>query len=63
MRFVPVKSVDQQDLQSLDRARDRVINTRTALINHLRGLLAEYGIVLPQGAWRLGAQAPAGSGQ
>ena len=59
MRFVPVKSVEQQDLQSVHRARERVINTRTALINHIRGLLAEYGIVLPQGPWRLVAQAPA----
>ena len=52
MRFVPVKSTDQQDLQSLHRARDRLICQRTALINHTRGLLAEYGIVLPQGPWR-----------
>jgi transposase len=52
MRFVPVKSTDQQDLQSLHRARDRLIRQRTALINHTRGLLAEYGIVLPQGPWR-----------
>jgi transposase len=59
MRFVPVKSVEQQDLQTLHRTRERVITTRTALINHLRGLLAEYGIVLPQGPWRLVAQAPA----
>ena len=59
MRFVPFKSVDQQDLQSLHRARERVITTRTALINHLRGLLAEYGVVLPQGPWRLVNQAPA----
>ena len=43
MRFVPVKSVEQQDLQSVHRARERVSNTRTALINHIRGLLAEYG--------------------
>lgn len=57
MRFVPVKSMDQQDLQSLHRARDRLINQRTALINHTRGLLAEYGIVLPQGSWRFMAQA------
>jgi transposase len=48
MRFVPVKSTDQQDLQSLHRARDRLICQRTALINHTRGLLAEYGVVLPQ---------------
>jgi transposase len=59
MRFVPVKSSDQQDLQSLHRARDRLICQRTALINHTRGLLAEYGIVLPQGPWRFTAQAPA----
>ncbi len=59
MRFVPVKSTDQQDLQSLHRARDRLICQRTALINHTRGLLAEYGIVLPQGPWRFMAQAPA----
>jgi transposase len=58
MRFVPVKSTDQQDLQSLHRARDRLICQRTALINHTRGLLAEYGIVLPQGPGRFTAQAP-----
>lgn len=58
MRFVPVKSVDQQDLQSLHRARERLICQRTALINHTRGLLAEYGIVLPQGPWRFATQAP-----
>src|SRR5215831_12772677 len=57
MRFVPVKSTDQQDLQSLHRARDRLICQRTALINHTRGLLAEYGVVLPQGPWRFMAQA------
>ena len=59
MRFVPLKSLDQQDLQSLHRARERVVGDRTALINHTRGLLAEYGVVLPQGPWRFVAQAPA----
>ena len=59
MRFVPVKSTEQQDLQSLHRARERLVNERTALINHSRGLFAEYGIVLPQGSWRFEAQAPA----
>jgi transposase len=58
MRFVPVKSTDQQDVQSLHRARDRLICQRTALINHTRGLFAEYAIVLPQGPWRFTAQAP-----
>ena len=57
MRFVPVKTIEQQDLQSLHRARDRIIRTRTALINHMRGLFAEYGLVLPQGAGRFLAQA------
>jgi transposase len=59
MRFVPVKSADQQDLQSLHRVRERLIVQRTSLINHGRGLMAEYGIVLPKGAWRFVAQAPA----
>jgi transposase len=58
MRFVPVKSLDQQDLQSLHRARERLICERTALINHTRGLLGEYGVVLPQGPWRFAMQAP-----
>jgi transposase len=48
MRFVPIKEVEQQDLQSLHRARERVVKARTALVNEIRGLLAEYGIVLPQ---------------
>ena len=48
MRFVPIKEIDQQDLQALHRARERVVKARTALVNEIRGLLAEYGIVLPQ---------------
>lgn len=59
MRFVPVKSVAQQDLQSLHRVRERLIVQRTSLINHARGLLGEYGIVLAQGSWRFREQAPA----
>lgn len=52
MRFVPVKTTEQQDLQMLHRTRDRLITQRTALINHIRGLLAEYGVVIPVGAFR-----------
>jgi len=44
--FVAVKSLEQQDIQSLYRIRDRMIKSRTALANQLRGLLAEYGIIL-----------------
>ena len=47
MRFVPVKGLAQQDIQSLHRARERLMKGRTALVNELRGLLSEYGIVLP----------------
>lgn len=43
-RFVPVKSIEQQDLQSLHRIRERLIVQQTSLINHARGLLA-----VPQG--------------
>lgn len=46
MRFVAIKSVEQQDRQALHRVRQRLIGQRTALINQVRGLLAEYGIVV-----------------
>ena len=50
MRFVPVKSVAQQDLQALHRVRERLMKARTALINETRGRLHAYGIIVPQGA-------------
>ena len=49
MRYVAGKTIDQQDIQSLHRIRDRLISQRTALSNQIRGLLGEYGVVLPQG--------------
>jgi transposase len=49
MRFVPIKEVEHQDIQALHRVRDRLMGARTALVNEMRGLLAEYGIVLPKG--------------
>ena len=49
MRFVSIKSAEQQDIQSLHRYRQRVVEERTALANQIRGLLTEYGIVIPQG--------------
>jgi transposase len=48
MRFVPVKSEDQQALLMLHRVRDQLIGQRTATINALRGHLAEFGIVAAQ---------------
>jgi len=45
---VPIKQVEQQDLQALHRVRERLIKARTALVNEIRGLLNEYGMILPQ---------------
>lgn len=49
MRFVPIKSVEQQDVQNFHRQRERIKKERTALVNQVRGLLAEYGIVINKG--------------
>lgn len=49
MRFVPVKSIEQQDIQSLHRIRSQLVARRTAQGNQIRGLLLEYGIVIPKG--------------
>jgi transposase len=50
MRFVPLKSVDQLDLQALHRVRSRLVGQRTATINQIRGFLLEHGITVRQGA-------------
>jgi transposase len=49
MRFVPIKTVESQSLLSLHRARQGFIKARTAQANQIRGLLMEFGIVIPQG--------------
>lgn len=49
LRFVPVKSTHQQDIQNLHRIRERLVGNRTKLTNQTRGLLAEYGIVANKG--------------
>jgi transposase len=53
MRFVELKSEAQLDMQSLHRARDRLVGERTALINQLRAFLLERGIIVPQGRRKL----------
>ncbi len=53
MGFVPVKDVDQQAILCLHRTRQGFIEKRTALYNRLRGLISEFGIVLPQKIERL----------
>jgi transposase len=59
MRFVSIKSVEQQALLSLHRIRQGLIEERTATINRLRGVLAEFGVVLPQSAVLLQRALPA----
>lgn len=49
MRFVPIKSVEQQALLGLHRARQGLVAARTAQANQLRGLLSEFGVVIPKG--------------
>jgi transposase len=48
MRFVPVKSIDQQGVMTVHRLREGIKEERTACINRIRGLLAEFGLVFPQ---------------
>ena len=52
-RFVPVKSVEQQAILSVQRVRQGFVEERTATINRMRGLLAEFGVVLAQKASQL----------
>ncbi len=49
MKFVPIKRIEQQDVLLMHRCRQLLIKQRTALSNQIRGLLAEYGVVIPQG--------------
>ncbi len=49
MRFVPIKSDEQLDLQALHRVRDRWVARRTAVMNQIRGFLLERGIAIRKG--------------
>ena len=53
MRLVKIKSMEQQDLQSLHRLREALVRQRTRTCNQIRGLLAEYGITIPKGISRV----------
>lgn len=59
MRFVPIKNVEQQAVLALHRARQGFIRARTAQANQMRGLLAEFGLVVPQGIGYLKSRVPA----
>ena len=49
IKVAPMKSIDQQAMQSIQRSRELIIQERTALSNHIRGLLLEFGIAIPKG--------------
>ena len=59
MRFVPIKNAEQQGVLALHRARQGFVKARTAQANQIRGLLAEFGIVLPQGIGHIAKCLPA----
>jgi transposase len=59
MRYVAVKTIEQQDIQAAHRIRSELIGQRTAKANQIRGLVAEYGLVAPQQMARLRAAMPA----
>lgn len=58
MRFVPVKNVEQQAVLALHRVRQGFVKARTAQGNQIRGLLAEFGIIIPQGISNIRSRVP-----
>ena len=58
MRFVPVKTAEMQAVLSLHRARQGFVKARTAQANQIRGLLAEFGIVIPKGIGHIAKRLP-----
>jgi len=58
MRFVSVKSEEQQAVLMMHRARTLVVSNRTAQVNQIRGLLGEFGLIVPVGIKRLRTQLP-----
>src|ERR1700683_427811 len=62
MRFVPPKSPEQLAIQALHRIRQRLVRSRTRLVNQIRGILSEHGIVIARDIWRLRRAPPRPSG-
>jgi transposase len=58
MRFVPIKNVEQQGVLAMHRVRQGFVKARTAQGNQIRGLLAEFGIIVPQGISNIAARVP-----
>ena len=59
MRFVPIKNVEQQAVLALHRVRQGWVKARTAQANQIRGLLSEFGLVVPQGIGNITSRVPA----
>src|ERR1700734_754193 len=59
MRFVPIKTEEQLDLQAVHRVRERWVRRRTAVVNQIRGLLLERGLTLAKGHWHVDNTLPA----
>lgn len=59
MRFVPVKNIEQQAVLALHRVRQGWIKARTAQANQIRGLLSEFGLIVPQGIGHITKRVPA----
>jgi transposase len=58
MRFVPIKSIEQQAILSVHRVRHGFVKARTAQGNQIRGLLGEYGLVIPKGICHVAKRVP-----
>jgi len=58
MRFVPLKSPEQQSVLSLHTVRESFVHARTAQANQIRGLLLEFGLIVPQGMRHIYARVP-----
>ncbi|WP_296223555.1 IS110 family transposase [Ralstonia sp. UBA689] len=59
MRFLPVKNMEQKSVLSLHRVRQGFVRARTAQANQIRGLLSEFGLVVPQGITHIAGRVPA----
>lgn len=59
MRFVPVKNIEQQAVLALHRVRQGWVKARTAQANQIRGLLSEFGLIVPQGIGYITSRVPA----
>ena len=57
-RFVPTRTLEQQDIQALHRARQRMVNHRTAVVSQIRGLLLDRGIAFPKSITRARSTIP-----